>query len=89
MGGNLFCDQLNGAQRVAVRGFDRMDLERDIRGAPENGVSIQRMQDRIGGTDMRVKLADIIGDGVTFNCVPGNSMLPGLFREAGVATLSA
>jgi hypothetical protein len=61
----------------------------EISVARQNGIGLQRTQHRLGRTNMGVKLAAIIGDGVTFNHVSGSAMLLGLFGEPGVATFSA
>jgi hypothetical protein len=52
----MLSDQLNGTQRVAVRGFNGVHLKRNIGYPPQDAIAGQRSGDVLRVANVRVKL---------------------------------
>jgi len=58
-----------------MRRFNRMHLKRNVGGARQHRILRQRGEHRLRCADVGIELANIIGDSVTDERVPGSLML--------------
>jgi hypothetical protein len=83
----MLSDQLNGTQRVAVRGFNGVHLKRNIGYPPQDAIARQRSGDVLRVANVGVKLRQKIGDSVTNNIMTCGAMLGSLLAQAGFSDL--
>ncbi|MNH39924.1 hypothetical protein D3C78_1859750 [compost metagenome] len=58
-----------------MRRLNGVHLERNVGGAGQHGIPLQRSEHRLRRADMGVELMNIIRDSVTYECVSGCAML--------------
>lgn len=78
----MLSDQLNRTQRVAMRRFNGVDLERNIGHPRQHAILRQRSLHLFDITDVRIQLREMICDSVTNKLMSGSAVRRRLTPQA-------